>query len=74
MKDKFPQEARTFETRLLFIKALFGDLFPQCDIMAHCIDHKLGRSFLAYSEELMKSELYLTGMDPIKALKTMGYR
>ena len=40
-QDKFPEELRNFETRLLFIEELFTNLFSQCDIMAHCAVHKL---------------------------------
>lgn len=71
MTDKFPEAQRTFETRLEFIKELFTNLFPQCDIMAHCIEHKLDRSYLAYVEELQKSMLNLTGEDPLKVLKNI---
>lgn len=69
MADKFPEEARTFETRVLFIKELFTNLFPQCDIMAHCIVHKLDRSYLMYCKELENSILNLTGEDPLRVLK-----
>jgi len=69
MADKFPEELRNFETRLLFLHELFSNLFSQTDIMAHCVEHKLGRSFLAYSEELRRSTLYLNNEDPLKILK-----
>ena len=68
-QDKFPEELRDFETRLLFIEALFTDLFPRCDIMAHCAVHKLDWSYLEYAEELQKSMLRLTGEDPLQVLK-----
>lgn len=71
MTDKFPEELRTFETRLLFIKELFDHLFPQVDIMAHCVVHKLDRSYLLYKEELRQSELNLTGKDPLSVLKKL---
>lgn len=69
MPDKFPEEDRTFETRLQFIISLFSDLFSQHDIMAHCIVHKLDWSYLQYCEELDDSLLKLTGEDPLKVLK-----
>lgn len=69
MADKFPEEARTFETRVLFIRELFTNLFPQQDIMAHCILHKLDRSYLLYCKELENSILNLTGEDPLRVLK-----
>jgi hypothetical protein len=71
MIDKFPEENRTFETRLIFIGDMFADLFSQTDIMAHCIEHKLGRSFLAYVDELKYSTLNLTGKDPLRVLKNI---
>lgn len=71
MSDKFPEANRTFETRLLFISDIFSDLFSQSDIMAHCIEHKLGRSFLTYVDELKYSTLSLTGKDPLKVLKNI---
>lgn len=69
MADKFPEEARTFETRVLFIRELFTNLFSQQDIMAHCILHKLDRSYLLYCKELENSILNLTGEDPLRVLK-----
>lgn len=68
-QDKFPEELRNFETRLLFIEELFTNLFSQCDIMAHCAVHKLDWSYLEYVEELQKSMLKLTGEDPLRVLK-----
>ena len=52
---KFPEEERTFETRLKFIKELFTDKFENYQIMAHCIQHKLDKSYEAYLKEVHKS-------------------
>ena len=68
-KDKFPEELRTFETRLQFLNCIFNDLFSQTDIMAHCIIHKLDRSYLVYVEQLQKSMVNLTGNDPLEVLR-----
>lgn len=68
-QDKFPEELRNFETRLLFIEELFTNLFSQYDIMAHCAVHKLDWSYLEYVEELQKSMLKLTGEDPLQVLR-----
>lgn len=69
MTDKFPEELRDFETRLLFIKELFTHKFDNIDIMASCVTYKLNKSYLSYSKELDKSILNLTGEDPLKILK-----
>lgn len=69
MTDKFPEDLRSFETRLQFIIALFENKFDNIDIMAHCVVHKLDRSYLLYNEQLSKSILNLTGEDPLKVLK-----
>ena len=69
--NKFPINERTFETRLMFINEIFSNLFSQEDIMAHCIVHKLDRSYLSYVKELEQSARNLEKADPIKILKTM---
>lgn len=71
-KEKFPEHLRSFETRLQFLEALFSDLFKQCDIMAHCVAHKLDRSYLAYLDELKYSMLNLSGEDPLEVLKRIN--
>ena len=72
MPDKFPEHLRDFESRLLFLQSIFSNLFSQYDIMAHCVAHKLDRSYLAYKHELEKSILNLTGEDPLKILKKIN--
>ena len=69
MTDKFPEELRTFETRLLIINELFENKFDNIDIMAHCIAHKLDWSYLQYSEKLRWCTYQLTGEDPLDILK-----
>ena len=66
---KFPENERTFETRLKFIKELFSHKFENYQIMAHCIQHKLDRSYDAYLKEIHKSEWLLGNEDPIVVLK-----
>lgn len=67
--NKFPETERTFETRLKFIKELFSHKFESYQIMAHCIQHKLDRSYDAYIKEIHKSEWLLGNEDPIAVLK-----
>jgi len=66
---KFPENDRTFETRVKFIKELFSHKFENYQIMAHCIQHKLDRSYDAYLKEIHKSEWLLGNEDPIAVLK-----
>jgi hypothetical protein len=37
--------------------------------MAHCIQHKLSKSYEAYLQDVMQSVWNLEGEDPIKILK-----
>lgn len=67
--DKFPDEKRTFETRLLFIKELFTNTYEPYQIMAHCIQHKLDRSYESYIKEIHKSVWLLNNKDPLAVLK-----
>ena len=67
--DKFPEEERTFETRVKFIKELFSNKFENYQIMAHCIEHKLDRSYQSYLIDLHQSTWQLSGKDPIAVLK-----
>ena len=67
--EKFDRAARTFETRLLFIKELFENKYTQTQIMAHCIEYKLDESLKKYIEILNQSLWNLEGEDPIKILK-----
>lgn len=67
--NKFPESERTFETRLKFIKELFSHKFENYQIMAHCIQHKLDRSYDIYLKEIHKSEWLLGNEDPIAVLK-----
>ena len=67
--EKFDPAKRNFETRLLFIQELFMNKYDASDIMAHCIEHKLDKSFEAYTQEIRKSMWKLDGKDPIKVLK-----
>lgn len=66
---KFPESQRTFETRLKFIKELFTHKFKDYQIMAHCIQHKLDKSYEAYVKEVHKSEWLLGNEDPMAVLK-----
>lgn len=67
--EKFPEEERTFETRLIFIHDIFANRYPRHQIMAHCIQHKLDKSYEAYVKEIHKSLWQLYGKDPMAVLK-----
>ena len=64
---------RTFETRLLFIKNLFSDLFPRDKIMTSCIQFKLDTSYKEYLKEIHKSYYELLEKDPIKVLNKIDF-
>jgi hypothetical protein len=66
---KFPENERTFETRVKFIKELFSHKFENYQIMAHCIQHKLDKSYEAYVKEVHKSVWLLENQDPMNILK-----
>ncbi len=66
---KFDETSRTFETRLKFIKELFAHKFKNYQIMAHCIQHKLDKSYEAYIKEVHKSSWVLENEDPMAVLK-----
>lgn len=69
MIDKFPEEQRTFETRLLFIKSIFSGVYSKDQILTSCIQHKLGRSFEQYVQTMNSSTTYLKAKDPLQVLK-----
>ena len=69
VNTKFPEEERTFETRLKFIKELFTNKFENYQIMAHCIQHKLDKYYEAYVKEVHKSVWLLENQDPMNILK-----
>ena len=66
---KFPEDERTFETRLKFITEIFTHKYKPYQIMAHCIQHKLDKSYEAYVKEIHKSLWLLEGKDPMAILK-----
>jgi len=67
--NKFPEEKRNFETRVKFIKELFINKYEPAQIMAHCIQHKLDRSYEAYLKEIHRSTWLLNNKDPLAVLK-----
>lgn len=71
--QKFDLNARTFETRLLFIKELFENKYDPEDILASCIEHKLKRSLESFIEELEHSSWKIRGEDPIAVLKRIDH-
>jgi hypothetical protein len=66
---KFDRNQRTFETRVSFIRDIFTNKYEPIEIMAHCIQYKLDKSYEAYFNDVLKSVWNLNGKDPIKILK-----
>ena len=52
---KFDRDSRTFETRVSFIHDIFSNKYEPIEIMAHCIQYKLGKSYEAYLKDILKS-------------------
>ena len=66
---KFDKNARTFETRVTFIRDIFSSKYTPTEIMAHCIQYKLDKSYEVYLKDILKSVWTLNGQDPMKILK-----
>jgi len=66
---KFNRDARTFETRVSFIRDIFTNKYKPIEIMAHCIQYKLDKSYEVYVKDILKSIWNLNGQDPMKILK-----
>ena len=66
---KFNRDDRTFETRVSFIHDIFANKYKPIEIMAHCIQYKLDKSYEVYVKDIMKSVWNLHGQDPMKILK-----
>jgi predicted GTPase len=66
---KFDRDARTFETRVTFIRDIFTNKYEPIEIMAHCIQYKLDKSYETYLKDVLKSVWNLHGQDPMKILK-----
>lgn len=65
---KFPKEQRTFETRLLFINEIFSDLHSRSEIMAKCINYKLGKNLEQYMEDLRIGALEISHINPLTVI------
>lgn len=68
---KFDRNSRTFETRISFIHEIFSNKYTPNEIMAHCIQYKLDKSYEVYFKDILKSIWNLNGRDPIKILKSI---
>lgn len=55
MNDKFDKEARTFETRLLYIDEIFTKKYDQEEILTSCITYKLNKTYEQYVADLNAS-------------------
>ncbi len=66
---KFDRDSRTFETRVSFIRDIFSNKYQPIEIMAHCIQYKLDKSYEVYLKDILKSVWNLDGQDPMKILK-----
>lgn len=66
---KFDRDKRNFETRVKFINQIFTNKYTPTEIMASCIQYKLGKSYEQYLKDVTRSVWNLEGEDPIKILK-----
>ena len=65
---KFDRDSRTFETRVSFIRDIFTNKYEPSEIMAHCIQYKLDKSYETYFKDVVRSVWNLNGQDPMKIL------
>lgn len=68
---KFDRNARTFETRVGFIRDIFTNKYEPIEIMAHSIQYKLDKSYEIYFKDILTSIWNLNGRDPMKILKSI---
>jgi hypothetical protein len=66
---KFDRQQRTFETRVTFIRDIFTNKYTPTEVMAHCIQYKLDKSYETYLHDIMSSIWNLGGKDPMKILR-----
>lgn len=71
---KFNRDARTFETRVSFIRDVFTNKYKPIEIMAHCIQYKLDKSYEVYLTDVLQSVWNLNGQDPMKILKRIDMK
>jgi hypothetical protein len=69
---KFDRDSRTFETRVSFIRDIFTNKYEPIEIMAHCIQYKLDKSYEVYLGDILKSVWNLNGKDPMKILRSIN--
>lgn len=62
-------DEKTFESRLLFLKSVYENKYPNYKILAKCIAHKLKRSEESYIYELECNISYLLTQNSIRVLK-----
>lgn len=70
--NKYDENLRTFESRLLFLQSLYSNKYSQQEIMANCIKYKLGRTYIFYVEDLEKNIDKLREVDELKLLKKIN--
>ncbi len=66
---KFIEENRNFKTRLLFLREIFTNTFPQSAILGRCIQYKLNTSLDRYLKSIEKDLWNLNGCNPISVLR-----
>ena len=69
MITKFDENARTFKTRLEFIRDIFQNKQSQLEIIASSIQYKLGVSYLQYLEDLKDSLVALESRKTMTVMK-----
>ena len=68
LMQNLPEDQRSFESRLLFIRDLFENKYPALDILASSIQYKLGISLDQYREDLHMSALCLQYSNAMRVL------
>lgn len=64
-----PEESRTFESRVTFIRDLFENLYSRDQVMASCINYKLDTAYAEYVKDIHKSLWFLYGRNPLTILR-----
>lgn len=66
---KFPEEQRTFETRVKFIRDIFSSKYTPDQIMASCVNYRLDMNLKKLIKDIHKQLWKLVDEDPMDILK-----
>lgn len=67
--SKFPEEQRTFETRVKFIRDIFSSKYTPDQIMASCVNYRLDMNLKKLIKDIHKQLWKLSDEDPMDILK-----